>query len=156
MTQAHFAIFDLNAPLERVRVPLDLCNLLIERFLAEEKPSLYSKENTQFNILRLEENDPTRAQVDEVFSEFEINAVRIHEFQPHHQATPHFDSAFNGYKTLIIRLDDNGKSRLKIEGELVPEHQGLGFRLPSGTLHEIINGDHIRYSLTIWGKQKLG
>ena len=107
------------------------------------------------NIMHLNSGEPSRDYIETLFEGYDIHAARIHEFYPTQYAIPHFDSGYDGLDTFIIRLDEGKESRLKIEGVLVPECCGMGYKLPSGTVHEVTLGTiYNRYTLTVWGKEK--
>ena len=138
------------------RITIKNIDCLLKSYLADkkEKGKNLLRDGCDFNILHLKLGDVVREYVDFLFEEYDVESARIHEFSPKQYAVPHFDSGYDGLDTFIVRIDKGKESRLKIEGILVPEHYGVGYKLPSGTLHEVILGKETRYTLTVWGKSK--
>ena len=151
--QAHFATFNIYEKIDRVRISSELCAELIGRFSSDNNVGVIENHETKFDFTIIEKVEPLHKKLQEVFIDFDIHVIRLHKFNDTDKAPAHFDSAYSGKDTIIIRLN-NGQSRLKIEGVKVPEHIGVGYCLPSGTLHEITESDHTRYSLTIWGSRR--
>jgi len=148
MTDTQYSLYDPKGKIERVQVPVG--SLIIVEHLMNQRE--FDKPGTNFIYWQLD--DFGEKCVRDAFSDFNLDVIRIHRFGPSHRAVYHFDSAFPNQDALIIRLDDNGDSRLKIEGELVPEMKGMGYKLPPGTVHEVIKGDYTRYTLVAWGIRK--
>lgn len=139
------------------RITIKNSDYLLKSYLADkkEKGKNLVNDGCDFNIMHLEPGDTVREYVDFLFDEYDVKAARIHEFCPKQYAVPHFDSGYDGLDTFIVRIDSGKESRLKIEGILVPEHCGVGYKLPTGTMHEVTTGTiYNRYTLTVWGKKK--
>lgn len=94
--------------------------------------------------------------------DFESDVVRLHRFGPTQHIRAHYDNAYPGCDTLIIRLDETSESRLYVAdlpGETQPlklrtEKAGMGYFVPEGTWHKIIAGQEMRYTLTVWGRHR--
>lgn len=147
----HYSEYNPTSPIQRVRIRSAVNNNLLREF---EASKTLKKDGCEFDIMHLKEGYG-REIVEEIFFDSHvIEAARLHCFTPEQYAAPHFDSGYDGLDTIIVRLDDCLESRLKIEGIIVPEHEAVGYVLPSGTIHEVTMGENDRYTLTVWGRKR--
>ncbi|TQV82884.1 hypothetical protein [Aliikangiella coralliicola] len=147
----------MNALIKPISISADLNNKLLAYFKRNihstrilEKPS-----GTNFKLLELKPDTDSVVlkMLNAELPGYQLNVVRIHEFNQEQHAVEHVDNAFPGNDTIIIRMDC-GESRLKINNREMSESPTLGYHLPEGTPHEITPGNSTRYSLVIWGNEK--
>lgn len=76
--------------------------------------------------------------------------LRLNRWNPDDFIAEHSDTYLNYQGTVVMALDNTGDKRLKVSGEFVEEEIGKGFVFPKGTMHEVVTGAGIRYSLAGW------
>jgi len=153
--QASYGLVDLESKVLAVRILPDLCEKLIKEMDKREKEANRRRSAHQdLLMLRMTARDIKKYQLKKVFERFDIQGVSVNKFTPKQKTRPHFDSRSFGQDVIIIRLDDNPESRLKIKGNRVDELKNFGYWLPMGTVHEITTGKLDRYSLVVWVNKK--
>lgn len=146
--------------IEPITLPKGLCETLLtigENPDTEWRRPYNDLPTNTFDILNLDNKSRLYQALQQELGDpigYKFTELRLHRWTPEHCARRHVDNYLPNHETLIVRLDSYGESRLLAADELMYESQGVGYWLPEGTPHEVIQGDHTRYSLVGWGQTK--
>lgn len=142
-----------------IQLDRQICDTLIGRYIVGN-PRLLERETDEgrvkFSLVELPLDDIIGADVAPILADSlraQVVHMRLHEWQPDDEAHEHVDDIHPGCGTVIVRLDENGPSRLIVDGETVSETKGIGYWLDEGTPHRIMPGSQVRYTLTAWARR---